>query len=53
MATFPKREYFFKPVLLAIQQLGGSGTNEEINNKVMESLNITDDLSDGLGENNA
>ncbi|MCH7398895.1 restriction endonuclease [Belliella sp. DSM 107340] len=44
MATFPKREYFFKPVLLAIQELGGSGTNEEINNKVIESLKITDDL---------
>jgi len=44
MATFPKREYFLKPVLLAIQDLGGSGTNEEINNKVIESLKITDDL---------
>lgn len=44
MAAFPKREYFFKPVLIAIQQLGGSGTNEEINNKVIESLKIADDL---------
>jgi restriction system protein len=44
MAEFPKREYFFKPVLQAIQELGGSGTNEEINNKVIAILKISDDL---------
>ena len=44
MKGFPKREYFFKPLLQAIQELGGSGSNEETNNKVIEILNISDDL---------
>lgn len=44
MNELPKREFFFKPVLQAIQELGGSGTNEEINNKVIEILKISDDL---------
>lgn len=44
MTVFPKREYFFKPVLQVIQQLGGSGTIEEINDKVVELLNISEDL---------
>jgi restriction system protein len=44
MQEFPKREFFFKPVLQAIQELGGSGSNEEINNKVIELLKISDDL---------
>lgn len=44
MQEFPKREFFFKPVLQAIQDLGGSGSNEEINNKVIEILKISDDL---------
>jgi restriction system protein len=44
MTEFPKREFFFKPVLQAIQQLGGSGSNEEINDKVIELLKIPDDL---------
>ncbi|MFP5043108.1 restriction endonuclease [Parasediminibacterium sp. JCM 36343] len=44
MAEFPKREYFFKPVMQAIQVLGGSGSNDEINNKVIEILKISEDL---------
>lgn len=44
MKKFPKREFFFKPVLQAIQELGGSGSNEEINNKVIEVLKISDEL---------
>lgn len=44
MAEFPKREYFFKPVLQAIQEFGGSGTNEEINNKGIGILKISDDF---------
>ncbi len=44
MISFPKREYFFKPVIQAIQQLGGSGTNEEINSTVVKILNITEDV---------
>lgn len=42
--SFPKREHFFKPVMKAIQDLGGSGTNDEINNKVIELLNISEEL---------
>jgi len=41
MTEFPKREFFLKPVLQAIQELGGSGTNDEINNKVIEILKNT------------
>ncbi len=44
MNEFPKREYFFKPVLQALQELGGSGSNEEINNKVVEILKVSDEL---------
>ena len=44
MTEFPKREFFLKPVLQAIQELGGSGTNDEINNKVIEILKIPEDL---------
>jgi restriction system protein len=44
LKEFPKREFFFKPVLKAIQELGGSGTNEEINDKVIEILKISDEL---------
>jgi restriction system protein len=44
MTEFPKREFFFKPVLQAIQELGSSGSNEEINNKVIEMLKIPDEL---------
>jgi restriction system protein len=44
MTEIPKREFFFKPVLQAIQELGGSGTNDEINNKVIEILKLSEDL---------
>lgn len=44
MTEFPKREQFFKPVLQAIQELGGSGTNEEINDKVIKNLKLPNDL---------
>lgn len=44
ITSFPKREQFFKPVMKAIQDLGGSGTNDEINDKVIELLNISDEL---------
>lgn len=44
MTELPKREYFFKPVLLAIQELGGSGSNDEINNKVIEILKIDESI---------
>ena len=44
MTKFPKREFFFKPVLQAIAELGGSGSNEEINDKVIQILNISETL---------
>jgi restriction system protein len=40
MKEIPKRETFFKPVLQSLIDLGGSGTNEEINNKVISLLKI-------------
>lgn len=44
MEKFPKRETFFSPVLQAIRELGGSGTNEEINDKVIEILALPAEL---------
>lgn len=44
MKEFPKREYFFKYVLQALTSLGGSGSNDEINNKVIEILEIPEKL---------
>jgi len=41
---FPKREYFFKHTLEALNQLGGSGTNDEINEKVIELLKIPEEV---------
>lgn len=44
MKEIPKREYFFKPVIQAIQELGDSGSIDEINNKVIENLKIPEDV---------
>jgi restriction system protein len=44
MKEIPKREAFFKPVLQALVELGGSGTNDEINNKVISLMNIPEDI---------
>jgi len=41
---FPKREYFLKHTLTALNQLGGSGTNNEINEKVIQILNLPEEL---------
>jgi restriction system protein len=40
MQEIPKREFFLKPVLQAIVDLGTSGSNDEINEKVIANLNI-------------
>ena len=48
---FPKREFFFTSVLKAIQELGGSGSIEEINDKVVEMLNISDELLSVMHKN--
>jgi len=39
---------FYKTVIPALKQLGGSGTNQEIDNKVVEILNIPSDQLDIL-----
>jgi len=39
-----KREYFFKHTIQALKELGGSGSNNEINNKVIEILKLSDEL---------
>jgi restriction system protein len=44
MTEIPKREHFLKPVLQAMIELGGSGSNEEINDKVIALLNIPESL---------
>lgn len=44
MKEIPKREFFFKPVLQAIVELGGSGSNEEINDKVIVLMNIPEEI---------
>ena len=38
--TMPTSDKLFNPVIRAIQKLGGSGTIEEINQKVIELENI-------------
>ncbi len=44
MDSLPKREFFFKYVLKALDELGGSGSIGEINGKVAEDLNISAEL---------
>lgn len=44
MKTFPKREYFFKYTIQALKELGGSGSNDEINNKVIDILQLPEEL---------
>ena len=51
LTEFPKREFFLKPVLQAIQELGGSGTNEEINSRVIEILKLPEDLMISMHKN--
>ena len=41
--AIPKYDELFNPTLLALRQLGGSGRNDEIEQKVAEILNLTDD----------
>lgn len=40
----PTHEMLINPVFQALKNLGGSGTNEEINNKVIEMENISDEV---------
>jgi restriction system protein len=41
--AIPKYDELFNPTLSALHQLGGSGRNDEIEQKVAEILNLTDD----------
>ena len=38
----PTYDSFMNPVIQALKSLGGSGTNEEINNKVIEIMGLSD-----------
>jgi restriction system protein len=40
--AIPSYDAFMNPVLQALKNLGGSGTNEEINNKVIEIMGLSD-----------
>lgn len=44
--TMPPYDAFMNPVIQALKILGGSGTNEEINNKVIEIMGLSDDQLD-------
>jgi len=44
--TMPQYDAFMNPVMKALKILGGSGTNEEINNKVIEIMALSDDQLD-------
>src|ERR1700740_949930 len=43
-AEIPTFDELLIPVIRAIQQLGGSGSNEEINSKVYEIVNIPNNI---------
>jgi restriction system protein len=50
--TMPPYDAFMNPVIQALKILGGSGTNEEINNKVIEIMGLSDDQLDVTHESN-
>ncbi|MEO6232980.1 MAG: Mrr restriction system protein [Ferruginibacter sp.] len=45
MKKLPTREQLLNPVMAALNQLGGSGSVDEINEKVISSLNIPENLA--------
>ena len=45
-ANLPSAKELLNPLLLAVKQLGGSGTIEEINNRVASDLKLPDDQLD-------
>ena len=45
MENLPTREQLLNPVLEALVQLGGSGSNDEINEKVISNLQIPEELA--------
>ena len=53
-SQIPRYNKLIQPVFLALKELGGSGTNDEILNQVIKDLNIPDDVADitHLGKGN-
>lgn len=44
--TIPQFDAFMNPVIQSLKMLGGSGTNEEINNTVIEVMGLSDEQLD-------
>ena len=44
----PQIRFFYEPTLRALNELGGSGSNEEIYNKVVAITNLTNDVLDAM-----
>jgi restriction system protein len=44
----PQVRFFYEPTLRALNELGGSGSNEEIYNKVVAITNLTNDVLDAM-----
>ena len=44
----PGYQYFFKPVLLALRDLGGSGSNDEIYNRIVETEKLPEEVIDKM-----
>ncbi len=42
----PKTKYLYSPVFMALKNLGGSGTNDEILSEVIRLGNYTDEIVD-------
>jgi restriction system protein len=48
MNRIPQYHFFFNPILKALKALGGSGSIKEINDKVIDSLNLSNELIEQL-----
>ena len=44
----PQVRFFYEPTLRALNELGGSGSNEEIYNRVVAITNLTNDVLDAM-----
>jgi restriction system protein len=48
MNKIPQYHFFFNPILKALKDLGGSGSIKEINDKVIDSLKLSNELIEKL-----
>src|SRR5260370_509203 len=48
MSDVPQREEMYNPLLQALRDLGGSGTNDEIADRVIKILNVPDEVASVL-----